>query len=334
MRSGLRILVLMGLLLSVAPAAHATLYCVSALSGLQTALNSAGSNNQDDEFRFRSVNFALTAQLLLSVVDAHNVTLSGGWGAACSALDGGTTVLDGQASFGILHVDAAAGAGVSVSRFDFQNAMGSLDHGGALWVIAPGQISIELNRFFANRHSVAAGALTASTFGNLWVRNNLFYANQAPDVGAAELYAQGGAAYLTNNTVVGNSGTLAGSLGGILVSGAAQFTVANNILWSNSGSNLLIVNSALLLNNDVGAITGNPPQPGSQNNLAVAPEYAGGLFNFRLAPDTALVDAGVDSPPGGLTTVDLDGHARWQSTHVDIGAYETTPAVLFANGFE
>jgi len=39
---------------------------------------------------------------------------------------------------------------------------------------------------------------------------------------------------------------------------------------------------------------------------------------------STLIDAGVDSPPGGLASVDLDGAPRIDATAADLGAYESS----------
>lgn len=311
---------------------HAALYCVSGLSGLQTVLNSAGTNGQDDEFRFRSGTFLLGQQLFLYVTDGHNVTLSGGWGAACSTPDGGDTTLDGQSSVGILFVDAGSGANVTVRQFTFQGANNNFDNGGALYILAAGNVSVERSLFFANLDTRHGGALVAVAYQTLSIRNNLFFANQAVDDGAMALTGYGTDAYVNSNTVVANSATGMSAYGGVKLSGTAHFSLANNLLWGNSGADVNNTGAATLLNNDYDSVVGNAPDAGSQNNLSVVPIYASGLFNFHLSSHSALVNAGLDNPPGGMTAVDLDGNPRVQLPHVDIGAYEGD--FVFYDGFD
>ena len=325
---------LMALVLTMwAMPASASLYCVSATNGLQTVLDSAGLNAQDDEFRFRSGTIAVTQQLIFNVLDAHSVSLSGGWGPACNAQDGAETLLDGQGTNGILLVNAFSGANVAVRRITFENAAGDYANaGGALQVDAAGDLVIELCRFFVNSHTDGGGAVAAAAYGTMSIRNNLFFANRARQYGAAEFLANGAAAYITSNTIVTNFATDVGPYGGIYLAGSAHFTLANNLIWGNSGADVNNTGVATLLNNDVEIFAGNAPDAGSSHNLALAPVYASGLFNFHQASSSPLVNVGIDNPPGGLTSVDLSAATRLQPPHVDIGAYETD--VIFYGGFE
>lgn len=73
----------------------------------------------------------------------------------------------------------------------------------------------------------------------------------------------------------------------------------------------------------------------SNNQFADDPgllvDPAGG--NFRLAAGSAAIDAGLNTPPGGLGPTDLDGASRIINSDVDIGAYERSDE-LFSDSFE
>jgi hypothetical protein len=56
-------------------------------------------------------------------------------------------------------------------------------------------------------------------------------------------------------------------------------------------------------------------------------------YNYRLGVGSPGVDAGNNSPPGGLGVTDLDGRPRIENGTVDIGCYEGE-GMLFYNGFE
>jgi|GEM_PF-6155457 len=60
------------------------------------------------------------------------------------------------------------------------------------------------------------------------------------------------------------------------------------------------------------------------SNLTLDPLYQDAAAqDFRLAADSQLIDAGNDSPLGGLPDVDVVNQARLVGAHVDIGAFET-----------
>jgi len=56
--------------------------------------------------------------------------------------------------------------------------------------------------------------------------------------------------------------------------------------------------------------------------------------DFRLASASPLIDAGLDTPHGGLSVSDVAGAVRLLGAHVDAGAYESPPAFIFQDGFE
>ncbi|MEE4273632.1 MAG: choice-of-anchor Q domain-containing protein [Thermoanaerobaculales bacterium] len=70
------------------------------------------------------------------------------------------------------------------------------------------------------------------------------------------------------------------------------------------------------------------------NLLGVDPLFASpSTWDCRLKTGSPALDAGDNSPPGGLGTTDLDGNPRVLNGVVDIGAYEGV-ATLFEDGFE
>lgn len=96
--------------------------------------------------------------------------------------------------------------------------------------------------------------------------------------------------------------------------GVAEHKLYNSISFGNTGNDLQLVASATVEqgNNHIGS------DPGCVNPT-------GGYYQLRTG-STAL-DAGTGSPPGGLSTLDLDGNDRVEPPEVDIGAYEGTGMV-------
>jgi len=120
---------------------------------------------------------------------------------------------------------------------------------------------------------------------------------------------------------------------------ANNLTIANHpnergLLANVNGTGVLSVHNTISVDNGTNAQL-NPGVTGGNNTFFDDPslfvDAAAG--NYRLAPGAAAIDAGDDSPPGGLGGTDLDGGPRISGTAVDRGAYEATD-VLFVDGFE
>jgi hypothetical protein len=358
--------------LSVFAPASATTFCVATPEDLTAALLAAENDGASAEIRLRTGAYPAPAAGWHVDIQHKGIAIIGGFlDGACEtlALDAALTVLDGHAEVRPLTIDTSfhdvdqKGGQILITGLTIQN--GSGDRVGGLKVsdagpIYNGAILIERNIF---RNNVAAdyqqdnssGALLAATDGDgsagltfLIVRNNLFAGNRARDAAAAMLFS--------NNAIAVNGNTFSGNQATDMTlpvrTAVASFTFAgihytNNILWDNNpdgldGSYDLRADSAIsaalvhasLVNNDVQSISGTPAL--DQDNQAVDPGFvdaAGG--NFRLAATSLLIDAGIDVPAqGGIGAVDLDGRMRQNGLHVDLGAYEFVPDLVFADGFE
>lgn len=322
-------------------AARAALVCVDTPAALATALESAEANGEDDDIRIVAGSYALPATLVHSTHEAFALVLSGGWNAGCTARGAAFTTLDGGGSHRVLHVSSDATGDLAITDILFSGGWNDAAiAGGALAIETSSRdVLIERNVFAGNEdtHQGGAARIAVSTSNSLvTVRNNVVLGNSAPEAAGLVINASIGDAYVVNNTIVANTTSIAGALcGGLCISGGSDFTLSNNILWSNPAGDLHIGNTgaATLLHNDIGSIGGGSPGPGSTGNLDVDPGFAPGLLNLRLAADSPLVDAGLDSAPGGVGPFDLGGAVRVQGAHVDIGAYETDDSI-FDDGFE
>lgn len=114
---------------------------------------------------------------------------------------------------------------------------------------------------------------------------------------------------------------------------SGHFTERGLLASTSSGGQLSVYNS-ISVNNGVNAQLDPSVDEGS-NLFSNDP----GLFidpligDYRLAPGSAAINAGDNTPPGGLGPLDLAGRTRVFGPAVDIGAYEADD-VLFEDGFE
>jgi hypothetical protein len=268
-------------------------------------------------------------------------------------LNASMTVLDGNDTSGVMTINTPLipNSDIEVSGLTFQHGKGGSpfeSNAGGLKIGDPGPVSggkilIERNIFrdnsaASNGFSNAIGGLLAATDGDsLVVRGNLFVGNSSPNLAAALVFSNN-EIDMSNNTFVDNRSTDA-MLETRVVLDFFTFTgmkLSNNIFWGNSTSagefdvNLNgQLTHATLVNNDIETATGTAKS--ETGTLQVDPEFAGN-GDFRLSAFSPLIDAGVDSPAGGLVGADLDGSPRIDSAAVDLGAYESS--YVFVDGFE
>jgi hypothetical protein len=334
--------------------AHAANFCVSTPAQLATALYTAQSNGEDDDIRLVVGTYLLSDELTLAYNAASGehyiLILFGGYkpGTNCGTLSTtDQTVLDGQNQVRILTISAVGE--VRIGNMTFQHANPSLYCGGAINVSnTDANTTIYYDTFVANKDQHGCGGAlyisstgtTIASLNNLTeVTSNLFIANTADSGGAAYLDAIGTTSYINGNTIVGNQGTTDPVYAGGLVLyssatgdfiGKEHYYVSNNILWNNAGNDVRDLSGHVdYANNDIGARVGLPPLSIS-NELSVDPQFDG-LLSVRPKPTSPLVNAGLDTAPGGIGNYDVSLATRLIGKHVDIGAYESD--VLFRDGF-
>ena len=355
--------VLIVLAACIAPMAFANatnVFCVASKDQLTNALASLSTSAVDtdaDEIRIRTGTYSAPAGGWIgSVTTHHALTIRGGFtdeGCTQQTLDASITVLDGNDASGVLTINtpAAPNSDIEVSGLTFQHGKGSnasQSCAGGLKIGDPGPINngkvlIERNIFrdnmaLSNGFSHAVGGLLAATDGqSLIVRGNLFANNSSPNEAAASFYSDF-EIDVSNNTFVGNHSTDAMLQPRVALDffTATGLFLTNNIFWGNrTGDGEFDINlsgqfiHATLLNNDIQAATGTAKS--ETKTLNIDPEFVGN-GDFRLSVFSTLIDAGVDSPPGGVASVDLDGAPRIDATAADLGAYESS--FIFVSDFE
>ncbi|MCD4744626.1 MAG: right-handed parallel beta-helix repeat-containing protein [Desulfobacteraceae bacterium] len=108
---------------------------------------------------------------------------------------------------------------------------------------------------------------------------------------------------MTNLTITDNNGF------GLTGSSAGTVSLYNTIIYGN-GDSYSISLPGDTGNNLIGSDPGFVDQAGQ---------------DYRLSPGSAAINAGYNSPTGGLGALDLDGNIRISQSTVDIGAYEFMP---------
>jgi hypothetical protein len=132
-------------------------------------------------------------------------------------------------------------------------------------------------------------------------------------------------ASLVNNTIAGttanalerwstNLSTLTVTMDNNLVTGSGGWAFAAN---DTTGTFELSGNR----NGYFGNASGNVQGSTTAGDVLADPRYRA-PGDYRLRADSPMVDAGTDTPEGGLPTFDHDGAPRVQGGAVDIGAYE------------
>lgn len=319
--------------------AQAASFCATSAAEIQTALNTAAANDENDIIFVVAGTYDLSSGLSFVSSKAYSITILGGYNAGCFVATHEDTILDGQNTLRPLYISSSNGS-VRVEGFTFSGGLSTNNRGGGLSISSgSGGVRVDLNRFIGNHADDFAGGLEISASnGDIYLRGNLFFGNTGASTGAAELFIVNGAGYVVGNTVVANSSADDTAAGGLELSGGVTYTLSDNIVWNNTDNgapDVRAFNSLIdLFNNDVGTATGNTGTVSGEQS--VDPQFATcqGLlcFTFELARSSPLVDAGEDAPLGGTTVLDLDGKPRKIGAHVDIGAYEQD--VIFNDGFE
>lgn len=358
----------LAILAAAAPvAARAAIFCPGNEAEFRQALASAAANGEDDEIRLRPGTFYTGGQkFAITTTEAYGLAISGGWmddvPLWCShqSPSAAATILDGQNLTAVLDIHAYAGnsaAGtktVSVSNLTLRNGYTNVNGESAGLALGVTYQTLRLERTILLGHTQAtagpniySNGVTLVGWGDVYVLGNLMgdlhsnYANLG-------IFTQGGASqavYLTNNTL-----SLSGAGFNALLDAntGTQYRIVNNAIVA-TGFGGLSFNSRnasdpirLWIFNNLGQwsysdVYRDPPrlivQADSGNLTNVDPMFAGAL-DLSPAAGSPLVNAGLNSPFGGVPATDLDGHPRVDLGIIDVGAYESARERIFANSFD
>ena len=318
----------------MAVASPALAVCVTDMLGFNAALNAAiGSTTTTTIMVARGIYDASQQHLVFNSSAASQglVDIVGGYSHDCSTRinNPALTVLDGGQQSQILYLTSTGP--VTVRYLTLQN--GSNPQQTGLYISSTKAIIVNYNIIRGNTSTAGYYAgMSIKGYADIHVDGNLLVGNIASSGYAAGSVVSVGAVntYVTNNTVADNtSGTTA--CGGLLVDSQASGTAyaTNNIFWNNSHCDVAAA-VVVLTNNDFGALFGMS-DPSSSGNLHVDPKFNPGVYS--LAANSPLLEQGELAPPGGLPTIDIQGHPRSYMGAVDIGAYERGDKI-FNDGFD
>lgn len=106
-----------------------------------------------------------------------------------------------------------------------------------------------------------------------------------------------------------------------------NLTIADNLgfgLLKNTGHGTISLYNTIFYNN--GTDYNSLPGDTGNNLVGSDPKFINSTSqNYRLSSSSSAINAGTNSPTGGLGAADLDGNTRIFKLIVDIGAYEFKP---------
>ena len=348
----------------------AATFCVDSSDALTAALATAEANGEDNDIRLRAGAYEVPdAGFHIDLLEGHHsLSVTGGFtDDACTERThaASATVLDGRDAVRPLTIETSRSSGIAdpahgitVGGLTFQHGSDALVSALKISDSGPiygGIITVEGNAFLDN--GAATGvleggpALLAATDGpdfaggtGLFVRNNLFARNAGPNAPAVFVYSNNHID-VSNNTFVDNvvdrhDARRARDVR--IVHVQRHRFQQQRVQRQQSGRRVRDVRPARHQRHrsrrqrdrrDVR--TRRAAKPGRSTADPRFVDAAHG--DYRLAADSPLIDAGTDTPAGGIAEFDLDGVARIEGAHIDIGAYERTPVnaeQIFADGFD
>lgn len=290
------------LVAALSGSARAAQFCVTTGNQLQTALNTAASNDQDDVIKV--VRGTLTSNMnapqdyqwryFFVSGDADNaLVISGGWssGDNCqvpNTLDPSQTVLDAQHIGGVLNVQPHTNSGgidllgdISISNLTFTRGTSYGGHVGAsagVRIYVPNATTSASLIFDNNLVIAGASASTGVSITDLYiggggflrVRNNIFHANNlthSSTTGVSVRTSGAAVAFVNNNTIYDN--TVASSRPGLITNGV--MTLSNNAIGDNNSSTAIPQSTYQFFAQDASPLT-------LRNNHFQTMAFAGGTL--------------------------------------------------------
>lgn len=318
---------------------QAATICVGDAASLKVALDASQNNNENNEIRIQSGQYALS--YTLAPTNSHSLAIIGGFSPGCAAskMDPSLTEWDPDGTTAeagsVLNIFAQGDLHIANLRLHgFRGAEYTSSILAALE--GPGNILLENLIIDANKNS--SEVLFVFNQGTLTLRNILAHDNTAPATirifGGTDMankpIAHDGIA-LVGLTVVANAGT------GIIIEPTGDTVaplLADTIAFGNTVADVVLQSPPITAYaNDIGLVspTSNAFTLASHDNNAFAPKLDAQFVPVLGSPE---IDTGVIVP--GLTpAVDIRGCARIYGATLDRGAFEFAACdKIFGDGFE
>lgn len=321
---------------------HAATFNVTTAAELQTALNTAASNGEDDVINLADGTYTTTGSPFTysaSMGENFSITVSGSSPSAA--------ILNGANNNVVLRFDMSGISPKTQSNAIVQDL--SIEDGvGGLYFLQPSTFNVSRVILSGNTGALSGGAIFASIFdGTSLIVDCLFSGNSALQGSAIYILDTQATLNLVNNTLTNNDSPSPFLSPPVYIStdqDTAIVNLYNNIAYNNHvGTDFYISDNGdanangspvNLLNNLYEAFstycTANPgtctPDVTQSANLAGENPLFVSATDFQLQSTSPAIDAGLASAPS-LPDTDLLGNPRSISGSVDMGAYQAIPTL-------
>jgi hypothetical protein len=346
---------------------QAAVHCVSTSQEFKNALQTAGSNQEDDVIRLKNGDYFTinNTQFLYSYTENNALEISGGWfdfnqlECFSQTLNPMNTTLDANDQSIVLmftYNNDYPGVSFKISNLSILNGYHSQNVGSGIQMALPnnhnGDVIID-RVYFAGNDSDINGALTITWPKTVTIKNSVFQFNKSGEgdgVVQINLRAGNNGLYFINNTMLYNShdvqipdaSTTTGlkvNIHSMDVDGFPKAFIANNLFWYNENTDIYLptIGTSYFFNNNFQTLQGHPDNAG--DNMSQTPMLAPQILDFTPVTGSPLIDAGkpapvlITDPPypfeesWGYGSQDFDGFSRVINNRVDIGAVEAPPEI-------
>ncbi len=340
-------------LLGAPAASHAYSACVSTAAELDDAMSQASlTTDASISIRIREGTYVSGAGLVFYLNLTHSnqtANISGGWsGAACEnrryGAESGTVLVGSSASSALLLNAGFGTSGNTMNATDLtlRNPVGTTNDsvGACLGILLNSGSTGRAYRMLLDDCVGSTAANLSNSSGDLTFANSVVQGGF--NAGApVYLHTNNGVNQLAHLTITGNTTTSTSQeASGLYVladpSPVSQTTLDNSLVWgavalagipdiATNGPGITFTRAHYETRSQINAaITDNMPSHGDPGFLT--PTHP------RLRSDSPLVDSGAAVNIGG--SMDVDGDMRTQGAAVDVGAYESNPDLILADGFD
>jgi hypothetical protein len=243
----------------------AAVFNVTDVSGLQTTLNTAAANGENDIINVAAGNYNVTTTITYSPIASEDYSLTvQGEGADSTILDGGDA--NQIMNIDTTNLDNGPNTDITVRDMTFQNGNNTVsNNGGGLFVRVDNEnIIIENSKFIGNvANNNGGGVYALALLGTINFTNNTFIGNDSTNSSGGGIYTWSlGAITFTNNVFISNTALFDG--GGISAYSNSAITLLNNVLNVNEvaryaggayvdslGGTINIINNTIYDNNTI-----------------------------------------------------------------------------------